>query len=180
MESHLLKTGSRIWQGFLPKSLILIIVFLFQIVSVLTVVRKKYSRSFSGVGAKHHNDKAEMAILTISYWARSMTTHAALHWPTDNADSVSLWDFSVTHTLWLYNQLSNKNLGWMSPLEIFTRSQNYHRDLLRTSVWGCPAFVLHPKLQDDQKILKFNRRSHMGQFWVSVTITVLLWPWLGT
>ena len=78
--------------------------------------QKRQSQSFSGVGAKHQNGKAERAIQTISYWAQSMMTHAALHWPADNADSVRLWAFAVTHAAWLYNRLPNKNLGWVSPL----------------------------------------------------------------
>ena len=93
-----------------------------------------------------------------------MMTHAALHWPDDGANSIRLWAFTVTHAAWLYNHLPNKNLGWMSPLEIFTKTKSDHRDLLRTRVWGCPAFVLDPKLQDGHKIPKFNRRSRMGQF----------------
>ena len=38
------------------------------------------------------------------------------------------------------------------------------RDLLRSHVWGCPTFVLDPKLQNDQKIPKWNKRSRLGQF----------------
>ena len=64
---------------------------------------------------------------------------------------------------WLYNHLTNKNLGCMSPVEIFAKTQSDHRDILRARVWGCPAFVLHPKLQDNQKIPKFNRWIRMGQ-----------------
>ena len=52
----------------------------------------------------------------------------------------------------------------MSPLEIFTKTKSDHRDLLRTRVWGCPAFVPDPKLQDNHKIPAFNQKSRMGQF----------------
>ncbi len=31
-------------------------------------------------------------------------------------------------------------------------------------MWGCPAYVLEPKLQNGQKLPKWNRRSHLGQF----------------
>ncbi len=31
-------------------------------------------------------------------------------------------------------------------------------------MWGCPAIVLDPKLQDDQKLPKWNRRARVGQF----------------
>ena len=56
--------------------------------------------------------------------------HASIHWPDDNAGSVRLWAFAVTHAAWLYNCLPNKNLGWMSPLEIFTEAKSDHQDLL--------------------------------------------------
>ena len=100
----------------------------------------------------------------IIYWYRNMMTNAALHWPVDNADSVQLWSFTVTHVAWLYNHLPNKNLGWMSPVNIFTKTLSDYQDLLRTRVWGCPAFVLHPKLHYSQNIPKFNRQSCVGQF----------------
>ena len=50
----------------------------------------KQTQSFSGVGAKHQNGKAERSIQTISYWNRKMMNHAALHLPDDNEDSVWL------------------------------------------------------------------------------------------
>ena len=31
-------------------------------------------------------------------------------------------------------------------------------------MWGCPVFVLDPKLQDGKKITKWNRWSRLGQF----------------
>ena len=123
----------------------------------------KQTNYFLGVGAKHNNGKSERAIKTIRYWARKMITHAALHLKSDNSDSVWLWEFSVTHAAWIYNHQPNKNLGWMSPVEILANNQSDHRDILRAQVWVCPDFVLYPKLQDNQKIPKFNRMSRMGQ-----------------
>ena len=57
--------------------------------------QKKQTQSFSGVGAKHQNGKAERAIQPISYWARKMMVHASIHWPDDNTDSVR--PVSYTH-----------------------------------------------------------------------------------
>jgi len=125
---------------------------------------KQQTQSFSGVGAKHQNARAERAIQTISYWACSMMVHAALHCPADGSDNIRLWAFAVTRAAWLYNRLPNKHLGWKSPLEIFTKTQSDHRELLRTHVWGCPVFVLEPCLQDGHKIPKFNRRARIGQY----------------
>ena len=52
----------------------------------------------------------------------------------------------------------------LSPLEILPGTCSDHQDLLCTHVWGCPVFVLDPKLQDGKKIPKWNKRSRIGQF----------------
>jgi hypothetical protein len=64
---------------------------------------------------------------------------------------------------WLYNRLPNGVTG-LSPMEIFTGTHSDHRDLLCTHVWGCPAYVLDPKLQDGKKIPKWNCQARQGQF----------------
>jgi hypothetical protein len=64
---------------------------------------------------------------------------------------------------WLYNRVPNR-LSGLTPLELLMKSKADHRDLLRTHVWGCPAIVLDPKLQNDQKLPKWNRRARVGQF----------------
>ena len=50
------------------------------------------------------------------------------------------------------------------PLELLTKSKADHHDLLCTHVWGCPAIVLEPQLQNDQKLPKWNRHAGVGQF----------------
>ena len=95
---------------------------------------KKHTRYFSGVGVKHQNSKAERAIQTIRYWSRKMMTHADLHCPDDSAYIVRLWKFAVTHAAWLNNYLTNNNMGWMSPLEIFAKTDSDHHDILSTLV----------------------------------------------
>eukprot|EP00804_Cyclotella_cryptica_P014513 CCRYP_004809-RB/>CCRYP_004809-RB protein AED:0.52 eAED:0.36 QI:0/0/0/1/0/0/2/0/183 len=52
----------------------------------------------------------------------------------------------------------------LTPLELLSKTKADHRDLLRSHVWGCPVFVLDPKLQDGKKIPKWNCRSRLGQF----------------
>ena len=44
------------------------------------------------------------------------------------------------------------------------KTKSDHRDLLWVHMWGCPVFVLDEKLQDGQKMPKFNRHARMGQF----------------
>ena len=89
--------------------------------------------------------------------------HASIHWPADGADEIRLWAFAIQHAAWLYNRLPNPKTG-LTPLEVFTKTKADHRDLLRSHVWGCPVYVLDPKLQDGKKIPKWNRRSRLGQF----------------
>jgi len=78
------------------------------------------------------------------YMARTFMVHSSLHWAE-------------------YNRLPYSDSG-LTPMELLTRSKANHRDILRCHVWGCPVFVLDPKLQNDQKLPKWNRRARMGQF----------------
>ena len=47
---------------------------------------------------------------------------------------------------------------------MLTTERSDHRDLIQAHVWGCSTFVLGPMLQDEKKILKWNKRSCIGQF----------------
>ncbi len=51
-------------------------------------------------------------------------------------------------------------------MELLTKSKADHRDLLRAHVWGCPAIVLEPQLQNNKKLSKWNRDrgARVGQF----------------
>ena len=124
---------------------------------------KEQTQSFSGVGAQHQNSEAERAIQTIMYMARSFMIHAAMHWGEDDSGDISLWPFAVDHAAWLYNRLPQRRSG-ITPIEFATRCKTDHKDLLRTHVWGCPVFVLDPKLQDNRKLPKWQKRARMGQF----------------
>lgn len=124
---------------------------------------KGQKQSFSGVGAQHQNARAERSIQTIMYMARHFLLHVSLHWTNDGVDDLSLWPFAVKHAAWLYNRMPNRVTG-LTPIELLTKTKADHKDLLRSHVWGCPVFVLDPKLQNGQKIPKWNRRSRIGQF----------------
>ena len=70
---------------------------------------------------------------------------------------------SVKHAAWVYNHVPNR-LSSLTPLELLTKTKADHRDFLRSHVWGCPVFVLDPKLQDGKKIPKWNHGCRLGQF----------------
>ena len=96
---------------------------------------KNQKQSFSGVGAQHQNARAERAIQTIMYMARTFLLHVSLHWTEYKVDDLSLWPFAVKHAVWLYNRLPNRITG-LTPLELLTKTKADHKDLLRTHVWG--------------------------------------------
>ena len=119
--------------------------------------------SFSGVGAHHQNGVAERGIQTVTSWARTMMLHAVLHWP-EHAHDLSLWPFALHRAVWLWNNLPKRGT-FIAPLELFsgTTFPTLHH-LQRSHVWGCPVYVLYPKIQDGKKLPKWHPRSRRGQY----------------
>ena len=116
---------------------------------------------FAGVGAHHQNGVAERAIQTVTQWARALLLHAVISWP-DSAD-LSLWPFAFEHAVYLWNHLPRHD-SLLSPAELFSATKDSNNRLQRSHVWGCPVYVLDPKLQDGKKLPKWNPRSRRGQF----------------
>ena len=117
---------------------------------------------FSGVGAHHQNGIAERTIKTISSWARTMLLHATIHWPEQN--HLPLWPYAFEHAVFLWNNLPSRTSG-LAPIELFTYvSLTSFDHLQRSHVWGYPAYVLDPKLQDGKKLPKWQARARRGQF----------------
>ena len=120
------------------------------------------SIKFSGVGAHHQNGVAERAIQTMSSWARTMLLHATIHWP--EAEHLHLWPFALQHAAYLWNHLPNRTTG-VAPIEIFSGvSFSTFEHLTRSHVWGCPVYVLDPKLQDGKKLPKWQAWARRGQY----------------
>jgi hypothetical protein len=118
--------------------------------------------TFSGVGAKFQNGVAERAIQTITAWARTMMLHSIMHWP--DAANLELWPFAMDHAVYLWNHLPRKDT-LIAPEELFTGVQSVNYELLqRSHVWGCPAYVLDPALQDGKKLPKWKVHSRRGQY----------------
>ena len=115
--------------------------------------RHKQTIDFSGVGAKHQNGVAERAIRSVTEWARAMLLHAALHWP--EQARINTWPFAMNYAVYLYNNMPKQDLR-IIPLELFTSTKLDHAHLRRLHVWGCPAYVLDPKLQDGHKLPKWS------------------------
>ncbi len=116
---------------------------------------------FCGVGAHHGNGIAERAIRTVSDSARAIMIHAMIHWP--EKISLDLWPFAVKYAVHLHNRMP-RGKAQLSPMELFFDIKSDYQDLKSAKVWGCPAYVLDPKLQDGKKLPRWNPRSKLGQF----------------
>ncbi len=81
--------------------------------------------------------------------------HTSLHWTERGSDNLFLWSFAVKQLVWVYNHVPDVMSG-LTPLELITRECSEDKDLLRCHVWGCPVFALEAKLQNDQKLPKWN------------------------
>jgi len=115
----------------------------------------------SGVGVHHQNGSAEQAICTIQDMMRTMMLHLSVQWP-DEYD-VWLWPFAMDYATWLYNHTPQKESG-LAPMELFCGTKLSCEMLHRAKFFGCPTYVLDPKLADNFKILKWSPRAWLGQF----------------
>jgi hypothetical protein len=126
------------------------------------LITKDQSISLSGVGIHHQNGEADRAIKTVTQWARSMLLHQILHWP-DQA-RLDSWPCALEHAVYLWNHLPRKDT-FIAPVELFTGATLADYSYIsRAKVWGCPVYVLDPKLQDGKKIPKWDPRSRRGMF----------------
>ncbi len=114
----------------------------------------------SGVSAQFQNGAAESIIRSVIQSARTMMIHANLRWP--EVSDETLWTYALKHAVHLHNVMPQEETGY-SPLERWTRSKSKHSDLVLEHVWGCPAYVLSPKLRDGASVPKFEARSKRGQ-----------------
>ena len=126
------------------------------------LARKHQTLTYSGTGAHHQNGVAERAIKTVTSWARAMLLFSVLHWP-DEAD-LTLWPFALEYAVYLWNNMPDKE-SLMAPLEHFASSKfPSYNHLHRAHVWGCPVYVLDPKLQDGKKLPKWSPRCRRGRY----------------
>eukprot|EP00977_Amphora_coffeiformis_P019172 scaffold6982_cov86-Amphora_coffeaeformis.AAC.2 len=121
------------------------------------------SATRSAVGAHHQNGVAEANIGRVQRMARAMLLHLRLHWPDEF--SPDLWPFALDYAVYIYNHVPRKGkAGAPSPIEFFCGAKVGCRPLRRLRVFGCPPYVLDPRLQDGKKIPKWEPRSRQGQF----------------
>jgi hypothetical protein len=104
---------------------------------------------------------AERAIGTIFNISRTMMIHAAIKWI--EVISVDLWPMAVSYAVWLNNYVPKKN--GLSAVELMSKIKNPRLKLKDTHVFGCPVYVLDPKLHVSGGFIpKFNPKSRRGVF----------------
>jgi hypothetical protein len=91
--------------------------------------------------------------------ARAMILHACLHWK--NGIDSSLWPMAATYAAHVYNHIPKDGI---CPADICTGSTVPRHRLIDLHVWGCPVYVLDPKIQQGQKLPRWQPRSHCGIF----------------
>ena len=109
--------------------------------------KKQQKIRFSWAGASHKNGAADCAIKTVVTMERIMLMHAAFRYPEDTL-STNLWPMAMNYAVWVYNWTPDMQSG-LSAIEIWPRSrfEPVSENLSNCHVWGCPTYVLDPKLQ---------------------------------
>jgi hypothetical protein len=115
----------------------------------------------SGVGGHHHNGVAENAIKNTVRTGRTMMIYAALRWPEHNQRD--LWPLALSHAVSLHNELPTQS-SRLTPHEVWSRSKSSFSAVVNAHPWGCPVYVLQPRLQDGGKVPKWEPRSRQGQY----------------
>jgi hypothetical protein len=117
--------------------------------------------TLSGVSAQFQNGAAENAIKIVVRNARTMMIHATLRWP--GFVEKDLWPMALSHAAYLFNITPNMETG-VAPISTWTKTTQETNALRNSHTWGCPVYVLTPKLKDGQKIPKWEPRSCRGQY----------------
>ena len=121
------------------------------------------------MGAHGQNGVAERVIQTVVHSVRNMMLHQALLWP--EKFDMRLWPFALEHTTHLWNHMPktgdysiNNIFPGVAPIEAYTGTKINLETLKNEHTWGCPAYVMDPKLQDGKNIPKWDFMTRQGQY----------------
>ena len=73
-----------------------------------------------------------------------MMLHQAYLW--SEQFDMRLWPFDMTYAAYVWNYLPG--IQGLSPLDMYSGTKSDSMRLQYEKTWGCPAYVLEPKLQD--------------------------------
>ena len=93
-----------------------------------------------------------LTIGTMTSMARTMMLHARLRWT--KMVSPELWPMAMKHAQHIYNHTPKDNN--ICPLDLLTKTTVPRTALKDLHVWGCPVYVLDPKIQDGKKLPKWS------------------------
>jgi hypothetical protein len=116
------------------------------------------SITLSGVNNHSQNGIAERNIRTMCDRTRTMLLHAMQRWP--EAVTIDLWPFALKLAVDIHN--ATPGPSGLSPEEIFSRQKSRQDRLHDYHTFGCPLFVLEPRLQQGQRIPKWHPRSRQA------------------
>ena len=117
---------------------------------------------FSGVRGHHQNGIAEHAIQSILSKARTILMHAAIRRP--SMVETNVWPMAVDYAVYHHNHMPRPSVGMLAPIDLLLKIQSAQTHFHDMHVWGCPCYVLDPKLQDGHKLPKWKPRSRRGMF----------------
>ena len=64
----------------------------------------------------------------------------------------------MNYAVHLHNH-TPRRIDGQCPVELWTKSVSNHSQLLNAHPWGCPVYVLDPRLQNGFKIPRWEPRS---------------------
>jgi hypothetical protein len=106
---------------------------------------------FSGAYAHHQNGATECLIGTLFNYALTMLLHSKIRW-NEVIDSY-LWPMAVEYARWVYNHMLRDTD--IAPIDVLNKGKNQRGTLINAHVFGCPGYVLDPKLQNGASLPKF-------------------------
>ena len=124
--------------------------------------QKNQKLTFCGVGAHFQNGIAERAIKELTLQSRTMLLHAQHMWP--EAISTMLWPFALKAAQERLNRIDlNKDGKTREQLFSGTNENGLNADDFH--VFGCPVYVLDPRLQSGISALpKWEPRCRVGVY----------------
>ena len=81
----------------------------------------------------------------------------------------------MNYAIWVYNKLPQQGAG-LSPEELFSGIKCSCSSLPRAHVFGCPVYVLDPRLQDGKKFPSGKAVHAKASLLAFHPITPLLFP----
>ena len=64
---------------------------------------------------------------------------------------------ALRHAVYLHNKIPKQSHG-LSPEELWTKTKSGHSASENLHTWGCPTYVLNPRLQRFHKLSKWAPR----------------------